>query len=75
MDKRIIEINKKYHLTYKLEDFIGKDDEFISKSCTGTVLVDINTLVNNFSILKKLLILTKVNQINCLDYESALFLE
>lgn len=75
LSKAFIKIKPKMHLTYKLKDFIEKDDEFIKTSCTGTVLVDYDTLINNFDLLKKIIKFTKIKQINCIDYESALFLE
>lgn len=67
--------NPKVNSTYKLKDFIGKDDEYIKLSNTGTIFVDINTLTNNFDLLKKVIDLKEIIQINCIDYESALFLE
>lgn len=63
------------HNTYKLQDFIGKDDTFIKTSNTGTILVDYETVINNIDLLRKIIILLDINQINCLDYESTLFLE
>lgn len=38
-------INK--HKTYKLENFIGKSDEFIKLSIIGTILVNYDVKVNN----------------------------
>ena len=75
LSKAFIKIKPKMHLTYKLKDFVGKDDEFIKTSCTGTISVDIETLSNNFDLFKKIIKFTKIKQINCIDYESALFLE
>lgn len=71
--KRLIRLNK--HYTYKLKDFIGKNDEFIKTANTGTILVDYTTLIDNFDLLKHIIELLDVTQINCLDYESAVFLE
>lgn len=66
-------INK--HNTYKLEDFIGKSDEFIKTSNTGTILVNYDVVVNNLDLLRKIVSTLSISQINCLDYESAIFLE
>lgn len=72
-------IKKKYHSTYKLEDFIGKDDEYILDCNENTLLVSYETLVNNVELLKRILELRKnkcrIFKINCLDYESALLIE
>ena len=62
--RRPVSINTNKHNTYKLEDFIGKNDAFIKSSNTGTILVNYYCLINNLDLL-----------INCLDYESAVFLE
>lgn len=61
--------------TYKLKDFIDKDEEYIKSSTTGSILVDYETVTNNFELLKKIISLCGIEQINCLDYESALYLE
>lgn len=68
-----VDVNR--HNTYKLEDFIGKSDEFIKSSITGTILVNYDVLVNNFDLFKKIISILRISQINCLDYESAIFLE
>jgi len=68
-----VNINK--HDTYKLEDFIGKSEEFIKNSNAGTILVSYDIIVNNLDLLKKIVSILRISQINCLDYESALFLE
>ena len=73
MKNRNININK--HNTYKLEDFIGKNDDFIQTSLSGTILVNYNVLNNNLDLLKKVISILNITQINCLDYESAVFLE
>lgn len=67
--------NESKHYTYKLKDFIGKSDEFIKTANTGSILVDYPNLIDNIDLLKHILALLGIIQINCLDYESALFLE
>lgn len=47
-----VDANK--HKTYKLEDFVGKSDEFIKSSITGTILVSYDVVVSNLDLLKKL---------------------
>ena len=67
------------HNTYKLEEFIGKDDNYIKNCSLGCILVKYDVLANNIELLKRIIHLRKdnyaVDQINCLDYESALLLE
>lgn len=67
--------NKVKHNTYKLKDFIGKNEEFIKTAKTGAILVDYETVINNIDLLRKIIVLLDINQINCLDYESAIYLE
>lgn len=73
--RRPVSININKHHTYKLEDFVGKSDEFIKTSNTGTILVNYTVLLNNLDLLKKIISTLRIGQINCLDYESAIFLE
>jgi len=68
-------INIERHNTYKLEDFVGKSEDFIKTSNTGTILVSYDVLINNFELLKHIIQILKISQINCLDYKSAIFLE
>lgn len=70
--RRVVDIR---HNTYKLKDFIHQSDEFIKLAKTTTILVDYDTAVHHLDLLKHILSLLKISQINCLDYESALFLE
>lgn len=73
--RRPVSINVNKHNTYKLEDFIGKSDDFIKTSNTGTILVNYDCLINNLDLLRKIISILGISQINCLDYESAIFLE
>lgn len=61
--------------TYKLEDYVGKSDDFIKSSIFLSILVSYDSLINNFDLLRKIISIKNINQINCLDYESAIFLE
>lgn len=63
------------HNTYNLRDFIGQSDEFIKTANTSCILVDYNTLIGNIDLLRKIISILRISQINCSDYESALFLE
>ena len=60
---------------YQLIDFINKSNIYIKNSNTSTILVDYQTIKDNLDTLKKVIYLCNITQINCLDYESALFLE
>ena len=73
--RRPVSINVNNHNTYKLEDFISKSDDFIKTSNTGTILVNYDCLINNLDLLRKIISILGISQINCLDYESAIFLE
>jgi len=61
--------------TYKLEDFIGKDEDYIKNSLTGSILIDSRVLSNNLDLLRKIISIKGNIQINCLDYVSALCVE
>ena len=63
------------HYTYKLRDFIGKSDEFIKTANTGTILVEYDILINNMDLLRRIISILDISQINCLDYDSAVYLE
>ena len=73
--RRVSNVNENKHNSYKLEDFIGKSDDFIKASKTGTILVNYDIVVKNLDLLKKIISILSISQINCLDYESAIFLE
>lgn len=61
--------------SYKLSDFIGKDNEYIKNSVYGHIFIDnIDVLKNNFDLLIHILKLVN-KDIICNDYESVLFLE
>lgn len=63
------------HYNYKLKDYIGKSDEFIKNSFYNRILVDYESVINNLELLKHIIHILVITQINCIDYESALFLE
>ena len=73
------QLKRERHNTYKLEEFIGKDDNYIKNCSQACILVKYDVLANNIELLKRIINLRKdsytVDQINCLDYESALLLE
>lgn len=73
--RRPISVNTNKHYTYKLEDFIGQNDEFIKTANTGTILVNYDVVVNNIDLLRRIISILGISQINCLDYESAVFIE
>lgn len=75
MPRRIPRSDGPINKTYKLKDFIDKDEKYIKNSCTGSVLVDHETLVSNLDLLRKIISIKGNVQINCVDYESALYIE
>lgn len=61
---------------YKFEDLVDKSDDFIENSyCGFFLLVSYDLVKNNLELLRKIILTKKIEQINCLDYESAVFLE
>lgn len=73
--RKNIGVNVNKHKTYRLEDFVGKSDDFIKSSIAGTILVSYDVVVSNLDLLRKIISTLSISQINCLDYESAVFLE
>lgn len=70
-----VNLNKKeLNESYRLSDFIGKDDEYINNSMYEHLLIDYTTLIDNIDLLKHILKL-KNKKIICVDYESMIILD
>ncbi len=74
MRKPINRINKNNN-AYRLIDFIGKDDNYICNSNNDNILVNYESLINNIDLLKHILEIKNVSQINCTDYRCAIIIE
>lgn len=73
--KKIVDKDINMNSSYRLIDFIGKDDNYIKNSNSLSILVNYESLIGNVDLLEHILDIKQIEQINCIDYKSAIIIE